>query len=128
MRLNRLSSIAFAAAVLASCSGDGGSGPNGEVITVVVTPANPQVQVGFAIQLSAVVNGPPGIPQAVVWEARNAEIADVNESGLVGGLAEGEGVIRVKWATDVREFTDVAVIVTTTPVGEGRPAVKVIAR
>ena len=122
MNVKRILAIAFACAAMASCS-PGSDGPTGgDTITVVVTPANPKVQVGFSVQLSAVVNGPPGIPQGVVWESRNLEIASVDNTGLVEGLTEGEGVIRVKWASNLLEFTDVAVTVTTTPVGEGRAA------
>jgi uncharacterized protein YjdB len=128
MSVKRFSAIAIVCAALASCS-PGSDGPTGgDTITVVVTPANPKVQVGFTVQLSAVVNGPPGIPQDVVWESRSLEIATVDGDGTVEGLTEGEGIIRVKWASNFLEFTDVSVTVTTTPVGEGRAALKVVAR
>src|SRR5688572_5462180 len=121
MRAARLIAAAIAFAALVSCSPDNPP-TGGEVIVVVVTPPSPKVQVGFQLQLNATVTGPPGIPQGVVWQSLNAEIAIVDGSGLVTGIGEGQGIIRVRWATDTREFTDVAVLVTTTPVEEGRPA------
>ena len=116
----RLLATALAATAILGCGAGSDTPTGGDLILVVVTPTNPQVQVGFQVQLTAVVAGPPGIPQGVVWEARNETIATVTNGGVVAGITEGEAIIRVKWATDIREFTDVAVVVTTTPVGEGR--------
>jgi hypothetical protein len=109
-------------ASLAGCGGGGTPPPGGLTIGVVVTPPTPRMQVGTTLQLKAVVTGPPGVPQGVSWRTLSPDLATVNGNGLVSALTEGEAIIRVAWLEDQLEFTDVAIVITTLPVGEVRGA------
>ena len=51
-----------------------------------------EVKPGDKLQLSASVL-PEGSPQGVTWSSSNAEVASVDEAGLVTAIAEGTAVV-----------------------------------
>jgi uncharacterized protein YjdB len=85
------------------------------VASVEVSPATANVQVGAAVQLTAVArdaagNALPG--RAITWSSGSTGIATVSESGLVTGVAAGEATIT---ATSEGISGSATVTVTTAP-------------
>lgn len=100
---------------LVACGGDGGGGTDPVLVDAVnVGPANPSVQVGQSVQLSATPvddSGDP-LPRAVTWTSLNEAVATVSASGLVAGVAPGSASIR---ATSEGVNGSVTVTVTALP-------------
>lgn len=66
------------------------------VATVTVTPANPSVQIGKTVQLTATTRDAKGntlTGRVVTWGSGTPANATVNGSGLVSGVAQGTSVI-----------------------------------
>ncbi|MGH7462393.1 MAG: Ig-like domain-containing protein, partial [Longimicrobiales bacterium] len=64
--------------------------------TVTVSPANPSVQTGASVQLSATLRDASNnilTGRVVTWSSSNTAIATVNASGLVTGVAAGTATI-----------------------------------
>ncbi|MBD5138208.1 MAG: Ig-like domain-containing protein [Ruminococcus sp.] len=76
--------------VLHSVPGGAVSEP-GEV-SVTVTPASANIKAGETVQLEATVTGKDDA--VVTWESTDTDVATVNASGLVTGVAEGSCEIR----------------------------------
>ncbi len=83
MKANKFFAIALAAMTLmVGCKKDE---PQAQL---KITPAQAEVSVGATVQLSANME--------VTWSSSNADIAGVNDKGLVTGLKEGEATITAK--------------------------------
>jgi hypothetical protein len=85
-----------------ACSGGDASGPGGPppgpapVASVTVTPAQVQVEVGATVQLTATArdaNGNVLTGRSIAWSSSNAQIASVDPSGVVLGVAVGAASI-----------------------------------
>jgi plastocyanin len=90
----RAAFLISAACVLAACGGDNPSSP--EILTVTVTPPNPTIAVGEAVQLTAVardVNGVTVPGAKITYSSSAATIAGVSSSGRVLGIAAGSASI-----------------------------------
>jgi trimeric autotransporter adhesin len=89
-----------------------------QVVTVRVTPFNPQVlRIGTTVQLSAQAldnNNQPIAGKVANWFSNNPTVASVSASGLVTGLAVGSTTITAE--IDSRTAS-VTVTVTLVPVG-----------
>ena len=87
MKANKFFAIALAALTLGfvACK-DKKDEPQPDKL--VITPAQAEVSVGATVQLSANMD--------VTWSSSNAEIAAVNDKGLVQGIAKGEVDITAK--------------------------------
>lgn len=86
--------ILVAAAWLAACGGDS-TAPT-PVASVEVTPATATRLVGETVQLSATTKDASGgvlAGRAVTWTTSSADIATVNSTGRVTGVAEGIATI-----------------------------------
>ena len=83
MKANKFFAIALAALTLMACNKK--DEPQGQL---KITPAQAEVSVGATVQLSANME--------VTWSSSNAEIAGVNDKGLVTGVKEGEATITAK--------------------------------
>lgn len=53
-----------------------------------ITPTNPTVAANATVQLNATVE-PATADQTVVWTSSNEDVATVDDTGLVTGVAEG---------------------------------------
>lgn len=94
--LGRLSVVA-AGFLAFACGGDGSTGPetnNTSVVTSVsVTPASATVDVGGTYQFAAQAldqNGTPFSACSMGWSSNNANVATVDDSGLVTGVGVGQ--------------------------------------
>ena len=87
MKANKFFAIALAALTLGfvACK-DKKDEPQPDKL--VITPAQAEVSVGATVKLSANMD--------VTWSSSNAEIAAVNDEGLVTGVKEGEATITAK--------------------------------
>lgn len=106
---------------------------SGGVTSVVVTPSSGSLRgstpgFGWTQQLSAVVNGPPGVDQTVTWASGNSNIASVSVSGLVVANAAGQTQITATSVADPTKFGtyDVTVVdgctnIMPVPVGYTMP-------
>ena len=112
----------LAMVVLASCNKSGTAPVASSVITVIITPSVAAVKPGEKVQLRATVAGPPGIPTTVTWRSNDPDLASVNGTGLVTGIAEGTASIRATWTEDPNEFAIAIILVTATPIVEGQAA------
>lgn len=83
MKANKFFAIALAALTLMACNKK--DEPQAQL---TITPAQAEVSVGATVQLSANME--------VTWSSSNAEIAGVNDKGLVTGVKEGEATITAK--------------------------------
>ena len=89
---------AFVIAGLAAGCGGGGDGPgivNAPVVisvTVAQPSANP-IDIGGTVQLNATVEVQNGAGQGVDWSSSAPNVATVNQSGLVTGVAGGSATI-----------------------------------
>ena len=70
-----------------------------------------EVKPGDKLQLSASVL-PEGSPQGVTWSSSNAEIALVDEAGLVTAIAEGTAVVTATSSADSSKSASCTVTVT----------------
>lgn len=64
--------------------------------SIAITPSNAKVIVGQTLQFGAAVRD-SALTQGVSWESSNTQVASVNSSGLVTGIAAGIASIRVTW-------------------------------
>lgn len=87
----------LALALLISCSGsDSGTSAPHNVSYVVISPKQVAVAIGAKVQLSASVrdeNGDVMSNRSVTWTTANANVAAVDTSGLVTGVAAGTAEI-----------------------------------
>jgi len=83
--------LALLATVVASCGGDGGSGP--VAATIRVLPDAPSVQVGEAVTLTATPvdakGNVVGVDGTLAWTTSAAAVATVDNKGLVTGVGAG---------------------------------------
>ena len=70
-----------------------------------------EVKPGDKLQLSAYVL-PEGSPQGVTWSSSNAEVASVDEAGLVTAIAEGTAVVTATSSADSSKSASCTVTVT----------------
>ena len=70
-----------------------------------------EVKPGDKLQLSASVL-PEGSPQGVTWSSSNAEVASVDEAGLVTAIAEGTAVVTATSSADSSKSASCTVTVT----------------
>ena len=70
-----------------------------------------EVKPGDKLQLSASVL-PEGSPQGVTWSSSNAEVALVDEAGLVTAIAEGTAVVTATSSADSSKFASCTITVT----------------
>jgi uncharacterized protein YjdB len=85
------------------------------VTAVAVSPANPAVTVGEAVQLTADVSAVNGASTAVTWSTSNAAIATVSSSGQVQGVAVGSATITATSTFDATKSGTAAVTVNPRP-------------
>ena len=125
MRLLRIAAGALVLAVPMSCKKGGTEPVTSTVISVSITPSSGSVKPGQTLQLRATVAGPPGIPNTVTWRSQDPQFATVSGTGLVTGVSEGGASIRAAWTEDPEEFAIAVVLVTSTPITDGQPALPV---
>ncbi|HIR16937.1 MAG TPA: Ig domain-containing protein [Candidatus Caccocola faecigallinarum] len=70
-----------------------------------------EVKPGDKLQLSASVL-PEGSPQGVTWSSSNAEVASVDEAGLVTAIAEGTAVVTATSSADSSKSASCTITVT----------------
>ena len=70
-----------------------------------------EITTGNTAQLSASVL-PEGSPQGVTWSSSNAEVASVDEAGLVTAIAEGTAVVTATSSADSSKSASCTVTVT----------------
>lgn len=101
-RVARWAPLLGLAVLPVACGGDdgggsGGTDPDPVVASVAVSPADPTIQAGETVQLTATpltAGGDPVNGRAVAWSSGNGTVADVSATGLVEGMAEGSAPIR----------------------------------
>ena len=71
-----------------------------------------EITTGNTAQLSA-SDLPEGSPQGVTWSSSNAEVALVDEAGLVTAIAEGTAVVTATSSADSSKFASCTVTVVT---------------
>jgi len=125
MKGNRLRSLGLAflgtlALFLASCQQQA---PQARVISVTVTPATAEVEVGGTVALQAQVQVQGNAPTTVTWSSSNTSVATVDSNGVVRGVAEGTAVIRATSTADSNVFGQATVRV----VPQARPNVSITA-
>ena len=115
--------LAFVATSAATCDTKDPVGPASVTITqpptvsitgVTVAPASPLVFVGATALLTATVAGTSSngqaVSQAVTWSTSNANIATVDTTGLVRGIAAGTVTVQ---ATSVADSTRSGTVTVT---------------
>lgn len=123
MKGNRSRSLGLAflgmlALFLASCQQQA---PQARVISVTVTPATAEVEVGGTVALQAQVQVQGNVPTTVTWSSSNTSVATVDSNGVVRGVAEGTAVIRATSTADSNVFGQATVRV----VPQARPNVSI---
>jgi len=103
----RIIGLFFLLALCAGCGGSGGSGSSGgsatpvTLVSIVVTPANPSIAPGAALQFSALGNYSDGSTQdltaQVTWSATGA--AAIGPAGLVSSTVAGSVAVRATLGT-----------------------------
>lgn len=78
---------------------------------VALSETDVEVKPGDKLQLSASVL-PEGSPQGVTWSSSNAEVASVDEAGLVTAIAEGTAVVTATSSADSSKSASCTVTVT----------------
>lgn len=99
--------------------------PVPEVISVTgvsITEEDQSIKVDETLQLTAVVTPEDADNKAVTWESDNADVAAVDENGLVTALKKGVANITV--LTEDGAFSDTIVITVTKPYTPSTPTVK----
>jgi uncharacterized protein YjdB len=133
-------------AALLACGGEGGPPstqpvtPAGPVVTsVLIAPPAGPIEVGASLALVATVRDQAGNPMAgktVAWSTSDANVATVQSSGTVTGVAAGNAIISasVEGKTGSTQLTVMATPVATVtlsppsaPVVAGQPAAMIIA-
>jgi len=96
-------------------------------LQVSIDEGERSVRVGDELQLAASVSGGLGIDTGVRWSSSDPGVAQVDDEGLVTGVAEGEVDVRATSVADPRASD--SVVITVTPDGvllpgdPGSPAV-----
>ena len=96
------------------------------VDSVSVSPASLNVTVGSTGNLSATVNVSNGASQDVTWTSSNTNIATVNSSGVVAGVAAGNATITVRSVYDNTKYATCSVTVSTPSGGGGNTKADVL--
>src|SRR5439155_25440316 len=94
-------------------------GSSTTVASVTVTPPAPTVVVAGTVQLTATTkdaNGSVLTGRVVTWASGNPAVATVSATGVVTGVAQGQGTIT---ATSEGKQGRAAVTVTASPVASG---------
>lgn len=81
------------------------------VTGVTVTPATASVEAGATTNLTATVT-PPNASQSLSWTSSNANIAKVNQSGVVTGVGVGTTTITAASITDLSQRGTATITVT----------------
>lgn len=95
------------------------------VVSILVTPAEPTVNVGFSVQLTAQTLGPGGedLMRNVQWSSSDEAIAQVDPAGVVNGLSAGSVTITAMSGgvsgTATVEVNDPVATVTVDPTTAG---------
>lgn len=82
-----------------------------QIESVALDKTAVEVKPGDKLQLSASVL-PEGSPQGVTWSSSNAEVASVDEAGLVTAIAEGTAVVTATSSADSSKSASCTVTVT----------------
>ena len=82
-----------------------------KIESVALNETAVEVKPGDKLQLSASVL-PEGSPQGVTWSSSNAEVASVDEAGLVTAIAEGTAVVTATSSADSSKSASCTVTVT----------------
>ncbi|MDD5638181.1 MAG: Ig-like domain-containing protein [Atribacterota bacterium] len=93
-----------------------------EVTGVSITEEDHSIEVGDALQLTTLVTPEDADNKAVTWESDNADVAAVDENGLVTALKKGVANITV--ITEDGAFTDTIKITVTKPYVPSPPTIK----
>jgi hypothetical protein len=99
--------------------------PVPEVISVTgvsITEEDQSIKVDETLQLTVVVTPEDADNKAVTWESDNADVAAVDENGLVTALKKGVANITV--LTEDGTFSDTIVITVTKPYVPSPPTIK----
>jgi formylglycine-generating enzyme required for sulfatase activity len=100
--------------------GDSTSGPeNNLVASVEITPPGGMLYVGVSLQLSATARDEDGVElsdRPLSWSSSNEQVATVDDSGLVTGVAEGTVTITVTCESESHSAT---FTIETPPLGIG---------
>jgi len=85
-------------------------------VSIVIQPTSATIAVGGTVQLSATVLGSSGtsskVDQAVTWHSLSPARMSVSASGLVTGLAAGQGTINASAASFPTVFSGATVTIT----------------
>lgn len=92
-----------------------GSGNNGGVSTLSISPNRVQLLVGGTVQLST--NAPFSLQNQVQWNSLQSTIVLVSPSGLVTGVAPGTATVTARYAFDTTRVASATIIVTGTTTG-----------
>lgn len=93
MKTNSLKSLCAFVALLGAVACSDGDDTSVKVDAVTVDPAEVEIEAGASCALTAVVT-PSGVAGGkVVWSTSDAEVATVDEAGLVLGVAPGSAVV-----------------------------------
>lgn len=88
-------------------------------VSVTVTPATATVKAGETVQLTAAVTGKDDA--VVTWASTNTDVATVNTSGLVTGVAKGSCEIRALVDGEFLQIPTSFSVVTVTEEGGNTP-------
>jgi uncharacterized protein YjdB len=100
---------------LGACKDLLGDGGETSVTAVVVTPANPSVEVGATVQLQAAISPGNATNKTVTWTSSAPAIAAVSNTGLVSAYAVGSTVITAASVDGPSGTTTVTVVPLTVP-------------
>jgi hypothetical protein len=92
-----------------------GSGNNGGVSTLFISPNRVQLLVGGTFQLGT--NAPFSLQNQVQWNSLQSTIVLVSPSGLVTGVAPGTATVTARYSFDTTRVATATVIVTGTTTG-----------
>lgn len=81
------------------------------VESISVNPSSGVINVGEPLQLTATVSPSNATNQNVRWSSLNGDILSVNSNGLVTGISEGSGWIRVMSQDGSSKFKDVRITI-----------------
>lgn len=128
MKGTRLKTLGFAllgglALLFAGCGQQAAPPPQADrVLSVTVTPATAQVEVGGQVALNAQVQVQGNASQAVTWSSSDTAVATVDSNGVVRGVAPGQAIIRATSVADNTKFGQA----TITVVPQSRPSISIL--